>query len=264
MKISAKYNMLYPLLIERIIAEESKKKDPVKAAKTRMHQLYGAYFQGSVHKKAVEAIRQIDREEVSISCRTGHYPFAVEILNLHASTRERMPYLPAFHAFIKEHIGDEKIRTILDLGCGFNPFAIPLMPIELTQNLETCHAYDIDLRLEDLLNSFFEKIGLPATAGCADLAVETPCCPADLTFMLKLIPVLEMQVKNRGFELANSLDTGFLVISYPIKSLGGRDKGMEKNYSASFENALKCGLLCNFTLIANKKIGNELVYLLRR
>ncbi|MCL2223762.1 MAG: hypothetical protein FWB96_02205 [Defluviitaleaceae bacterium] len=247
MTLSAKYNMIYPPLVARIIAEESEKKDPTKAAKTRMHQLYGAYLQGNAHKKAAGLLEEP----------------AEKILQLHASTKERLPHLQDFFAFVLKHAG-ESVTQILDLGCGFNPFSIPLMPRELTRNLAAYHAYDIDLRTRDLLNIFFGKIGLPPAAACADLAVETPSEAVDVAFMLKLVPVLEAQCKNRGFSLANALNTRFLVVSFPTKSLGGRDKGMEKNYAALFANACESGLLHNFTQTATAHIGNELVYILAR
>jgi len=246
MKLSAKYDMLYPPLVERIIAEERNKKDPVKAAKTRMHQLYGAYLQGNAHKKASQLL----------DLQGGG-----AILSLHASTKERLPYLTEFYEIIAKNTG--VVETIMDLGCGFNPFAIPLMPDELTKNLEAYHAYDIDLRTKELLNRFFMLEGLPPIARCADLTVETPSEGVDLALMLKLLPVLEAQSPGRGFELANAINARFLVISYPLKSLGGREKGMDKNYSASFENAILNGFLNNFISIASERIGSELVYILK-
>jgi 16S rRNA (guanine(1405)-N(7))-methyltransferase len=235
--------MIYAPLVARIVAEESGKKDPLKAAKTRLHQMFGAYVQGNAHKKAAQLLKN-----------------EKEILNLHASTKERLPFAKEFYEFIAAQICACEIKTILDLGCGFNPFAIPIMPRVLTQNLEAYHAYDIDLRTKEILNNFFALHGLPPLAKCADLAAETPRETADIAFMFKLLPVLEAQRASRGFELANSLNANFLVISYPLKSLGGREKGMEKNYSAAFENAIANGLLNNFLTIASKRIGNELVY----
>ena len=246
MKLSTKYDMIYEPLIERIIAEESEKKDPIKSAKTRMHQLYGAYLHGNSHKKATVLLEEMN---------------TAEILSLHASTRERLLCINELYHFIAEYTG--AVKSILDLGCGFNPFAVSLMPDSLVKNLEVYHTYDIDLRTRDLLNCFFEMKGLPAAAKCADLAAETPGELVDLAFMLKLIPVLEAQCAGRGFKLANALNTRFLVISYPVKSLGGREKGMEKNYAASFKKAEDAGLLNNFTLVASERIGSELIYVLK-
>ncbi|MCL2841714.1 MAG: hypothetical protein FWE05_13195 [Defluviitaleaceae bacterium] len=240
-----KYAMLYPPLVERIIAEEAGAKDPIKSAKTRLHQLYGAYVYGNTHKKAVTFL---DTNDIT------------PILSLHASTRERLPTLTEFYQFIIDNTSN--IETIMDLGCGFNPFSISLMPSVLRENLKSYYAYDIDMRTRDILNRFFEGLNLPPTANCADLAVETPREKVDLALICKLLPVLESQCYGRGFQLAREINTRFLVITYPLKSLSGREKGMGRHYAASFEKAIADGLLGNYTLISEARIGNELVYIL--
>ncbi|MCL2358048.1 MAG: hypothetical protein FWC70_13000 [Defluviitaleaceae bacterium] len=278
-----KYNMLYSPLVERILAEEGSGKDSLKAAKTRLHRMFGAYLSGNAHKKAariLEESRDVARE----------IDESVRLLALHASTRERffrcagfrsdsegtyknranstdvpcvISCVKNFYEFIAANVSGE-IKAIADLGCGFNPFALPLMPEVLTRNLEVYHAFDIDLRTRDMLNIFFESRGLPAAAKCADLAVETPGESADVAFMFKLLPVLEAQIPGRGFALASALNARFLVVTYPTKSLGGREKGMEKNYAAAFEGAVEAGALGNFELAAKGTVGSELVYVMKR
>ena len=242
----AKYNMLYPTLVARVYEEEKQKgaKDCEKATKTRLHQMFGAYVQGNTHKKAAALLE---------SCNSGS---SENILSLHASTKERLAHYIQFYAFITDHITN--IETIMDLGCGFNPFALHYLPA-----IKAYYAYDIDTRTRDLLNRFFMLQNLPQTAYCADLVTETPTEKADLTLLCKLIPVLEAQQAGRGFELARQLDTKFLVITYPTKSLGGCDKGMSKNYAAQFEKAYASGALSGFVLLASSQIGNELVYILK-
>jgi len=244
---SAKYSMLHPPLVERIYNEEKDEKK----VKTRLHQMFGAYVQGNAHKKTAHLLNELEagRDAKDVSA---------EILQLHASSKERSTFLQNFHDFIHSHVGE--VETILDLGCGFNPFSIPLLPYNITQY----HAYDIDTRTKDLLNRFLQLLSLPQTADCADLAVETPTQNIDLVFMCKLVPVLEMQQPGRGFEIARQLNAKFLVITYPLKSLGGRSKGMGKNYAAQFENAHASGALGSYKPIAQQEIGNELVYILKK
>jgi len=258
----AKYNMLHSPLVERIYAEEARKgsKDAAKATKTRLHQMFGAYVQGNAHKKAAVLLQGIETGgDVQVA--------SLAIMALHASTKERLPYLEKFLAFIRDHV--DMVETILDLGCGFNPFSVPFWQ----ENFPACEstgkagikaylAYDIDTRTSDLLNRFFNYLNLPQVAACADLAVESPSAKADLALMCKLVPVLEAQLPGRGFELARQTDAKFMVITYPLKSLGGREKGMGKNYAAQFENAYAGGLLGEYELVASEEIGNELVYLL--
>jgi len=286
MKISAKYNMLHQPLIERIVAEESGKKNPLKAAKTKLHQLYGAYSQSNAHKKAAQAMELLTPQQsfalqnfatplgkgVTPPSQTNNLiggviqsPDASDwcrcILGLHMSTKERLPYLAEFYKFIAKYTGTAK--TILDLGCGFNPFSIPFMPDEL-KNLETYHAYDIDLRTMELLNNFFALMGLPQGAKCADLIAEIPAEEVDIALMLKILPVLEAQSPGCGFCLANNVLAKYLVISYPLQSLGGREKGMAKNYADTFKNAVESGKLSAFNLIATENLPRELVYVLKK
>jgi 16S rRNA (guanine(1405)-N(7))-methyltransferase len=257
-----KYANLHPPLVARIAAEESKQKDPEKAVKTRLHRLYGAYTQPNAHKKAGAVL---DAWEASGAAS----PAPTEaLLRLHASTRERLPYYTELYAFILNHT--DPPASILDVGCGFNPFSLPilfsLMPVN---RLHTYHAYDIDVQQAALLNRFFIRHSLPPTAGCLDLAVQTPDVEVDLALMFKLLPVLEAQspavsgTAAGGFRLASRLKARHLAITYPLKSLGGNEKGMERNYRHAFETALNAGQLSPFTLLTEKRIGTEWVYILR-
>ena len=246
-----KYDTLYPPLVDRIYNEESQKHkkaaDGIKAAKTRLHLLYGAYNSSNIHKKAETLLNEIENE-------TNAKETTAKIMKLHASTNERLPFLSELYSFVEKHTG--AVESVLDLGCGFNPFSVLFM----SALPKIYHAYDIDMRTRDLLNRFFAFLKLPQAANCADLIVETPSQSIDLAFMSKLIPVLESQSPGRGFQLAQAVNAKFLVITYPLKSLGGKEKGMGKNYAAQFENAITDGKLSNFKVVDNKHIGGELVY----
>ncbi|MCL2571186.1 MAG: hypothetical protein FWE11_02185 [Defluviitaleaceae bacterium] len=237
-----KYSGVYEPLIKRL----SEENPDIKTVKTKLHQVYGAYTQDNAHKKAAKLLDNYDGAAT-----------AMALLALHASTKERLPHYDDFYNFIFQYTG--KVDSILDIGCGYNPFSLPLIP-----KLQKYFAYDIDTRVADLLNRFFLYEDLPPKAKCADLAVEIPKDTADLALMCKLIPVLESQATGSGFLLARSLNVKHLLITYPLKSLGGREKGMEKNYTAAFEKAMEEGQLSSFTLVANQKVGSEILYLLTK
>ncbi|MCL2361974.1 MAG: hypothetical protein FWC73_09205 [Defluviitaleaceae bacterium] len=237
-----KYAGVYPPMIERLTGENS----DLKAAKRKLHQAYGAYTQDNGYKKAGKLLDNMNE---------GIPSTAQDLLALHASTKERLPYYKEFYEFILENTGP--IESILDIGCGYNPFSVPLIPTKL----KAYYAVDIDVRGAELINRFFLLLGLPPYAKCADLAVEIPQDNADIAMMCKLIPVLEAQSPGSGYRLARELNTRFLLITYPLKSLGGREKGMAKNYTAAFEKALADGQLEPFSLIAQKQIGQEMLYL---
>ncbi|MCL2189910.1 MAG: hypothetical protein FWC16_13015 [Defluviitaleaceae bacterium] len=251
-----KYANLYAPLVARIYAEEAEKKDAQKAAKTRLHQLYGAYRQPNAHKKASALLDMWEKSATPISTESIR-----PLLCLHASTHERLPFYEDFYAFIFENIPPP--QTVMDLGCGFNPFALPfLLEAHPAKKLEAYHAHDIDTRQAALINRFFAQHQLPAAAQCSDLATHTPQAPADLALLLKLLPVLEAQAPMRGYQLARETNAQNLVITYPLKSLSGKEKGMARNYRQAFENSLSAGQLAPYSLTAEYNIGTEWVCIL--
>jgi len=245
-----KYARVYPPVVERLMNEQG----DIKAVKTKLHQAYGAYTQENGHKKAAKLLDEM--ENASACCDA--VATATNLLALHASTMERLQYYDEFYAYILENTG--QIESILDIGCGYNPFSLPLIPAKI----KAYYAYDIDTRVADLMNRFFTLLELPPYAKCADLAAEIPKDTTDIAFMCKLLPVLEAQAHGSGFELARNLNVHYLLITYPLKSLGGREKGMARHYTASFERALAEGLLEPFSLVNQSQIGQEILYLLQK
>jgi len=269
-----KYANLHAPWVARITAEEQNKthqKDFAKATKTRLHQLYGAYLHPTACKKAAGVLDGWEKAGAG-EC--------ADLLRLHASTRERLPHYAAFYEFIFTHVPPP--RVVMDLGCGFNPFALEYLLTAMQTTLQKpkdylhmYHAFDIDTQQAALINRFFAMNNLPAGAECIDLGAENTeivntsagvsnILPnADLTFMLKLLPVLEAQTAGWGYRLAASLQTKYLVLTYPLKSLGGKEKGMARHYRHTFETALNAGELSTFTLLTEGQIGQELIYILQ-
>ena len=55
---------------------------------------------------------------------------------------------------------------------------------------------------------------------------------------MKLLPCLEQQQPGISAQLLAALPADFLVVSFPVHSIGGRDKNMPVNYSVRFESVL--------------------------
>jgi 16S rRNA (guanine(1405)-N(7))-methyltransferase len=252
-----KYAHLHPPLTARVYAEEKinypSEQEGVKAAKRALHQLYGAYIQDNANKKAAVLMNGINGP--------GDMEQLTAIMRLHTSTKERLPYLTQFYATVNEAITKAyrlTVTRILDIGCGYNPFSIPWMPRNWA--LDAYYAYDADLSAAALHNRFLQLLGLPPLAGCMDLAVATPLETVDIALLCKLLPVLETQSKGRGFQLINELDARYIVVTFPVKSLGGREKGMKEHYSQKFETEMEH--TNNRLLLHKTVIGNELLYIL--
>lgn len=226
-----------------------KDKEIEKLTKNKLHQVYGAYFDQSRTKKIKKILADLpsptDENALKSACR--------EILQFHASSRERLPILTEFYQAIFQHIGQPQI--ILDLACGLNPLTLPWM---LEYGDFQYHAADIDHGSVALFNQFFEQGGFNAKAFTNDLLFGVPKIEADVIFLFKTLPCLEQQEKGISQKLLQELADQTVVLSFPAKSLGGKDKGMYEHYRAFLED-LMLNLDRNFTEL---RFDNETVYVL--
>jgi len=252
---SKKYATLYKPMVLRICEEEYKKysnnKNRIKAVKNILHAMYGAYISADTYKKANKLMDSftIERQE------TERQEILNQVLHLHASTRERMQYLSMFYDYIFDIVGE--VKSIVDIGCGFNPLTLSYFP---QKGDIKYHALDIDERIAELNNRYFSTVGMPSLARCVDIIAEIPNTSADVTFLFKVLPLIDRQSKNRSAQLIRKIDTQYLVITYPTKSLTGKEKGMKSFYAAAFEDVLGGSL----SIAAKKQIGDELVYVINK
>jgi len=247
---SKKYSRIYRPVVRRVCVEEyskyKKDSERIKAVKTKLHTLHGAYADEKIYKKTASLLDGVtDADDLT--------RVSAEILHLHASTSERAGMINEFYDFIFKHIDG---GTILDVGCGYNPFSMPFMPLKPA----AYHAFDIDENAAPMINRFYNLYGTARaySYSCIDIITETPRQYADVAFLFKLLPVVENQKPWRGFELINELNAEKIIVTYPLKSLGGRAKGMDRHYPEVFESSLSDG----FEIIGKKEFGNELVYVL--
>ena len=245
---SKKYAALYKPLVLRICEEEYEKynsdKERLKAVKNVLHAMYGAYLSSNSLKKTEKYL-----DSFSIGTDQG----TDQILHLHASTKERMRSINDFYGFIFDAVG--AVESLLDIGCGFNPFTLPYFS-EKGKGIKKYYALDIDERIAELNNRYFELMVLPSLAGCVDIIAETPKESVDAAFLFKLLPLIERQAKGRSAKLLREIDARHIIVSYPTKSLSGKGKGMRTFYAAAFEDLIGEDLCVS----AEKEIGDELVY----
>jgi 16S rRNA (guanine(1405)-N(7))-methyltransferase len=232
LKSSRKYRYLCDDTLRRIAkwAIERDSKDPVKLAKRKLDQIYGAYIGDWDPHEMFELLDSLGESPSSGKLRT----VCERILESHRSSAERLPILDDLYNSIFKITGSP--RNIVDIACGFHPFSIPWMGLGKSTKYI---AIDIDTRQVELLNRFFRVAGINGTAMCCDVMVRAPEGHADLVFMLKTVPNFEQQEKGFARTLLESLDAKFIVVSFPLRSLGGRRKGMEENYERVFESLVQ-------------------------
>ena len=212
-------------IAERELANYPNLKAATKATKRRLHQVYGAFEQDwdydEAYRQLAGAYLQGAGLETEAACR--------QVMAQHSSTRERLPILDRFYAAIFEITG--RPTSILDAGCGLNPLALPWM--DLPEGARYV-ALDIDAARVDFLNRYLALAGHEPLARCQDILSQPPTDRADVALLLKMSPTLERQGSGATLRLIEQLDADHVVVSYAIKSLGGREKGMLETYERQF------------------------------
>ncbi len=231
---SSKYANLPPSLVNKIGTEELKKHGTVaealKPTRTKLHQLVGAFIPHKLDYTKWLAILKHSLQ--SNACE--HLNTLKQIMRLHASTNERLPYLERVYQELFTLF--PKPKSILDLACGLNPLAIPWMPID-----STCayRAGDVVLPMLDFLKQYFAFSRPQTEIMLCDLLDFTPDEQFDLIMILKTFPLLAQIEKQAPERLLNDLKFNHLLISYPLKSLSNRSKGMERTYRGQFERLIE-------------------------
>lgn len=230
---SRRYRTVADAVILRLAAEEIPKSrtmaEAEKRTKRRLHQIFGAYTGQPDYPSLLVRIAGVrnrgDDEELRSLCRTT--------MELHASTRERLPILDRFFPDIFDHTGVP--RSIVDLACGLNPLALPWMGLPEKSRYVAC---DIDRGLVDFVGGFLDLIGIEQQVELRDIVSSPLDETCDVAFLLKSVPCLDQQAPTAAARVLRSVQASRYVITFPTQSLAGRDKGMARNYRTRFHGLL--------------------------
>ncbi len=227
---NSKYESIEKGLVERLSAESLAKgfrgKAAVKDVRSALHQVGGAYFRRKPNfEKLTTALNtlaeDLTSEEVKRFCR--------EQMGGHASTAERLPIVEDF--FITALAPIAPVTRVLDLACGLNPLAIPWMPLAEGYTYQAC---DIYLDMMHFLGAFLDHFSIQGEAFPCDIIDSLPDEPAQVAFLLKSMPCLEQLDKDIGPRLLEKVNADHILVSFPVRSLGGRKKGMPDFYRQHF------------------------------
>lgn len=232
---SSKYHTIIPDLIARIVSLEIKKrqsrKDIIKAAKRKLHQIGGAYISRDIpysfYRDEFKKLQDVDTaEDFPALCK--------KIMRLQSSTNERISILETFYTTILDDI--RPIKSIADIACGLNPLAIPWMSLD---EGTVYYAYDIYADMVSFLNEFMEITPVYGHAIQCDITESLPQKQVDLVFMLKCLPCLEQIEKDFFSHYFKGFNGKYMIISFPVRSLGGKNKKMRENYENKFMSYMK-------------------------
>lgn len=254
---SARYRDVDVAMLDRLAGEELPRArnvdDAVKRVKRRLHQAVGAYRGAADAERLMAPIRAAwsgDLEDPTFreACAAA--------LARHASTAERLPHLDRFFGPIWELTGGPP-RTLLDLGCGLGPLAIPWMGLAPDAMYRAC---DVDRRSLDVVEAFLSLVGQPSAVEACDLvASSAPSGRVDVGLLLKLVPLLDRQDPLAAIRCLFSLEAAYAVVSFPARSLGGRRRGMEASYRLLLDELAS---ELEIREVREASVPNELVFVL--
>ncbi|MDP2930044.1 MAG: hypothetical protein Q8N56_00340, partial [bacterium] len=181
----------------------------------------------------------VSAETKAVEGRTSHKlkETVLPILQLQSSIKERIPILDTFYQKIFAITGQPK--TIIDWACGLNPLTWPWM--DTAASPENCRylGFDIDKEQNDFLNNIFKTVNLKQfEIKLGDILIDKSP-QADVIFLLKLLPLLEHQQKGVSLEILKNLPANFLVVSFPTKTLGGKQRNMVDFYTKQFHDLIR-------------------------
>jgi len=250
---SKKYSNIDKAVIERISAETIPKytglKETVKAVKKKLHIIHESFLPEDYHARVRAYLDAFSGDSIITD-----KDFSSLLMALHASTNERLGQAAEIYDYICRYINCDD--SIIDIGCGFNPFALPFF----TTLPKNYLALDINVSTISVLNSFFCLAGLPYSAELCDVVAGRPDYNGDILFMLKLFPLLEQQKKGCAFDVLRHLACKTSIVSFPTRSASGKKKGMEAFYAALFEKDLPPG----FVIVDKSMFDNEMFYIVEK
>ena len=234
-----KYRALCKETVRRIAAEQWARhggtgqgkrslKAATKATRARLHQAYGAYESPVDYERAIR-----DLEAAYAGQPGGPRQAAQRLMALHASTRERLPIVERLYDALWAVTGVP--RVLLDLACGLNPLTVPWMGLEKGA---IYHGYDIDAERVAFLQRALPLAGLEARMHLQDVLCDPPTEAGDVALLLKSSACLERQRTGATLALLDALRARYVVVSFPVQSLGQREKGMAAHYERTFRAQL--------------------------
>ncbi|MEK6939508.1 MAG: hypothetical protein AABX31_02160 [Nanoarchaeota archaeon] len=222
----------------------------VKNVRAQLRRVYGLFRDDVKERKRLV-------EELLVSSKQQRAFLLHKILSTHSSTQERLPSYEELYQKIFSITG--KPKTILDLGCGINPFSFSFM------KLKECAYYAYDLNQEEIasLNQYFQQLHKenPSVTGKAIVAdINKITFPkADICFLLKMTDVIDKgKGHKRTEELLNKIPAKYVVVSFATKTMSGKEMTAPRR---SWMEWLCKRLGWEYTIL---EFSNEILYLVKK
>lgn len=203
----------------------------IKQVRAQLRKFYGQY------RGSADAQRIHELVERLLQGRIVDQHILKDILMVNASTKERLSFYDGLYEKLFQVTGlptstpPTTPTTIIDLGCGLNPFSIPWMYAPQQIAKLRYYAYDINEDEIAVLGEFFEYLHSrhPDFQGKAEVLdalhleelLDLP--PANLCFLWKMTDVLDRGKGHRATEaVIKAVPARWVVVSFPTKTLSGK------------------------------------------
>ena len=189
----------------------------VKEIRKKLREIYGVFnIDLSKRNNALKELESAVKNKASLN---EIIEIHKKILLTHKSTRERLDYYHEIYKNIFSITG--KPSSILDIGSGLNPLSFIFM------NLKSITYVATEFTEEDcqFLNSYFrimKSFGIKGNAVRMDLTKSNNFPESDICFMFKILDSLESLKPNITKELLSSINSKFIVVSFPKKTISGK------------------------------------------
>lgn len=240
---SPKYRGVYPGAVRRVYMDALRRhgsKGAEKAARAELHRIAGAFLSPSDLKKARTLLD---------AAKSGDESALERVLALHASTRERLPEMAALYDRALPALGSP--RTVLDLACGLNPLYLGSLGLSV-------RGIELQTDAARLVNDWAGALGWDVSVEPGDLAEDMPFPEADATLLMKLLPLMEKQKTRGGQALLSRVRSKKALLTFPTRTLSGRNVGMRSHYETSFEQTLPA----DARILDKFSLAGELCYVL--
>ncbi len=244
--------------------ERYKDKKILSEIKSELHKIHGSFQKVSRRKRGEyfeELHRSVSPEALNAGRKVNPENLSAikKILLTNKSAKERIEYYEDIYKKIFEITG--KPKTIVDLGCGLNPFSFVFMDL----NKVEYYAYDIDEEDISFINEYFYlmKKKISGEAKMINLSniteEEIKKIPkAEVCFMFKLADVLDRENHKQSEKIIKNLNSDYIVVSFSKKTLAGNE--MNFPYRGWIEKMLE-----RIGLEFNKiNFENEVFYVIKR
>ncbi len=123
-----------------------------------------------------------------------------------------------FPAFVVQFLKENKVQSIIDLGCGLNPLSFPFDLFDLKSYL----AYDLNSAVVNKINDFLKDNRLFGKVKAVQLDFvrhleELP--KSDAALLFKVLDLIEEKGHKLAEKVILQLRVKYLIISFPLKTL---------------------------------------------